>query len=96
MTQHSPLSLLLASPAVRQHLTKAGKELALALRAVLGGVESQVRKGALEGSYPYLQTALANLTATAERLAAGLGWPTEVPQAKSRRARTSKRAKGTK
>lgn len=63
----SPLSLLLASPIVRQHLANAGRQLAMAVRAGLGALEREVRRGALEVQYPYLRSVLQNVTQAVER-----------------------------
>lgn len=65
----SPLGAFLTSPQVREHLAKAGQELAIALQEGLKAVASQVRNAQLDLQYPYLNSAIQNLVATVELVA---------------------------
>lgn len=64
----SPFGAIVSAPAVRAHLTQAGKELALALQEGLKTVAGQVQDADLMRQYPYLEAALGNLLASVARL----------------------------
>ncbi|MBI2346616.1 MAG: hypothetical protein HYV03_07045 [Deltaproteobacteria bacterium] len=66
-----PIGEIFRSSAVRGHLQRAGLELLLAARAGLTTMTAHVVATGLDRPYPYLRSALKNLVAAVERLAAG-------------------------
>ena len=67
----SPVALIVASKEVRQHLQRAGQELARAAKVGLRLVDAEARGMGLHRQYPYLQSALKNIQTSVERLMQG-------------------------
>ncbi|MBI4366759.1 MAG: hypothetical protein HY543_08080 [Deltaproteobacteria bacterium] len=92
MTMGLPFGMLMTTPAVRRHLLRAGRELALAVREGLAVVATSARDSRLAAEYPYVESALRNLSATVERWVHALREPRETARRERRgQSRTKKK-----